>query len=110
MAFVEDLTIFFDDFGIDVAFKRGSTSLLTATVILDAPADELAVYDRSFFDEKFYAARVTGAKVSLLAIASEVASLQLNDTGTINGSDWYVIGLEPDGTGLMSLHLSIHRA
>jgi hypothetical protein len=110
MAFTEDLTIFFEDFGIEVAFKRVSTPLFTATVILDAPADELATYDRSFFDEKFYAAKVTGAKVTLHAIASEVASLQLNDKATINGADWYVIGLEPDGTGLMSLHLSIHSA
>lgn len=108
--FVEDLTIFFDDFGISVPFKRVTTPLVTATLILDSPASDLAIYDRSFYDEKFYNARVIGAKVSLLGIASEVATLQVNDIGTINGSDWFVIGLEPDGTGLMTLHLSIDRA
>jgi hypothetical protein len=108
--FTEDLTAFLDDFGIEVAFKRVTTPLFTATVILDSPADELAAYDRSFFDEKFYAAKVTGSKVHLLGIASDVASLQLNDIGTINGLDWYVIGLEPDGTGLISIHVSIHKA
>lgn len=107
--FTEDLTIFFQDFGIEIAFRRDTTPLVTATLILDSPASELAVYDRSFYDEKFYNARVIGAKVSLLGIASEIATLQVNDIGTINGSDWFVIGLEPDGTGLMTLHLSTDR-
>lgn len=108
--FTEDLTQFFRDFGISIPFKRVTTPLVTATLILDSPANEIAVYDRSFYDEKFYEARVIGAKVTLLGIAAEIAQLQSNDIGTINGSDWYVVGLEPDGTGLMTLHLSTDKA
>lgn len=108
--FQEDLTQFFRDFGISIPFKRVTTPLVTATLILDAPANEIAVYDRSFYDEKFYDARVIGAKVTLLGVAAEIASLQPNDIGTINGIDWFVVGLEPDGTGMMTLHLSIDRA
>lgn len=108
--FAEDLTVFLQDFGIDVAFKRGATPLLTTRLILDAPAIEAALYDRSFYDEKFYSARVIGANVQLLGVASDLATLQRNDTATLSSGDWFVIGLEPDGTGLMTVHLSIHRA
>jgi hypothetical protein len=108
--FIEDLSAFFEDFGIAIPFKRIAAPLVTATLILDAPASEIAIYDRSFYDEKFYEARVIGANVTLLGIASEIGILQLNDIATINSAEWFVIGLEPDGTGLMTLHLSIHRA
>lgn len=107
--FTEDLSAFLNDFGVEIAFRRGSTSLFSTMTILDAPPIEMAVYDRSFYDEKFYAARTTGAKVQLLAVATEVSTLQVNDIATVNGEDWYVTSLEPDGTGFMTIHISANQ-
>lgn len=106
--FAEDLSIFFEDFGIDVVFTRAAAPVATAKLILNAPASEIAVYDRSFYDEKFYEARATGAKIELHGIATELLSVEQNDTATINGFDYRVFDIQPDGTGLMDVVLSIH--
>jgi hypothetical protein len=104
--FAEDLTIFFKDFGIEIVFSRSSVEIATSTLILDSPSSDQAIYDRSFYDEKFYEARVQQSTVRLLGIQAEVAAVEINDTATVNGQDWYVIETEPDGTGLITIHLS----
>lgn len=104
--FAEDLSVFFDDFGIEVVFTRDGDPVTTSTLILNAPMSETSVYDRSFYDEKFYEARVNGSKPELLGIAAELSTLELNDVATVNAQDWYVINIEPDGTGLMTIVLS----
>jgi hypothetical protein len=106
--FIEDLTVFFKDFGVEVIFKRGVTTLFTPNpmMIFDAPPTEVNVYDRSFYDEKFYEARVQGKDVRLQGIETELVGLQLNDVATVGGHDWYVIAIEPDGTGLTVIRLS----
>lgn len=107
--FEEDLTVFFDDFGIDIPFKRETTPLFTSKLILDSPSSDIAVYDRSFYDKEFYEARVQGQNVHLLGIAAEVGSLEPNDIATVNGVEWFVVLTEPDGTGLIGIRLSTDR-
>lgn len=107
--FAEDLSVFVNDFGIDVTFQRGLTTLFTAKLIYDAPPSEVAIYDRSFYDETFYEARVAGADVTLLGVATGITGLQLDDVAPINSVNWYVIGISPDGTGMVSITLSLNK-
>lgn len=108
MAFVENLADFLTDFGISVAFKRVATPLLTSTLILNAPPEAVAIYDRSFYDEKFYEASVRLQDVELLGVESALTALQLNDIATVNSVEWYVTGIIPDGTGMVAITLSIN--
>lgn len=107
--FSEDLSFFLEDFGVDCTFTRNSTPVASAKLILDNLPVETGVYDRSFYDEKFYSAKVLGRNIVLYAIASEVADVRPNDTATINGTAMYVHYIEPDGTGMTLIHLSFDR-
>jgi hypothetical protein len=104
--FVEDLGAFLEDFGIEVVFTRAGDEIATSTLIHDAPMSEINVYDRSFYDEKFYEARVQGSAVNLLGVAASLSEVQVGDVATVNAVDWYVITKEPDGTGFVTLRLS----
>jgi hypothetical protein len=107
--FVEDLSIFFQDFALLVGFVRDGVQVAAANMILDAVPTETAVYDRSFYDEKFYSAKVSGQHVTLYGVAADLANVRVNDTTNVNGDTWYVIGFDPDGTGLMTVHLSLSK-
>ena len=105
----EDLAAFVADFGISVPFRRVSTPVVTITAILDAPNSEIEAYDRSFYDEKHYAAKVRTQDAMLTAVATDTVLLQKNDIATINAVDWYITGIEPDGTGMVSIIISKHQ-
>ena len=107
--FAEDLSAFFEDFGIEVAFTRENQPVATSTLILNAPESDTNVYDRSFYDEKFYEARVQNAAVELLGVEADLSDLQLSDVATINAVQWYVIGIVPDNTGLITIRLSANQ-
>jgi hypothetical protein len=105
--FTEDLGAFFADFGISVVFKNGATTVATATMIFDAPTSEILVHDRSFYDAKFYEAKAQGQAVSLHGSQADIANVAVGFKATPTGQgDWYVIAIEPDGTGLVTIHLS----
>ena len=119
----EDLGAFLADFGEELVFVREveessssssssstpDTPVITATLIVDTPPFEFAVYDRSFYDEKHYAAIATMEKARALGVETELVSVQINDKTTRNGQDFYVIGKVPDGTGMITLSLSHSR-
>lgn len=104
----EELELFLADFGVEVVFTRGGNPVTTATAIYDAPASEINVYDRSFYDEKFYEARLQGSSVTLLAVEADLVNVAAGDTATINAVGWVVTSKEPDGTGLITIRLSLH--
>jgi hypothetical protein len=107
--FTENLSAFFADFGVTVTIKRGVTVLRTITAIFTSAAQELAVYDRSFYDEKFYSAKVSLTNPLLECQTVDVADTRLNDTCTVNGVDYYVRHGEADGTGISLLFLSLDQ-
>lgn len=107
--FVEDLHAFVDDFGVTCAFTRGATPVASFKAIFDAPPTETAVYDRSFYDEKFYSARVLGQELVLTAVATDAISLEPHDAIVLNSITYYVSYTEPDGTGMMLIHLSLNK-
>lgn len=106
----EDLAAFVADFGISVPFRRVAVPLFTITAILDAPSSEIEVYDRSFYDEKHYAGKVKTQDARLTAVESDITGLTKNDICTINSVDWYVMEIEPDGTGMVTIVISKHQA
>jgi len=105
---IEDLHQFVADFGVDCTFTRASTTVATAKAIFDAPPIESAVYDRSFYDEKFYAATVLGQNRMLYAVLADVAAVRSNDSIILDAVTYYVSHVEPDGTGMMFIHLSLN--
>lgn len=109
MAIVEDLGDFFEDHGISVAFVNGVTPVATATMIFDNPTSETVFYDRSFYDEKHYEAKVQGTDPTLHGVMADVAAVAVGHKATPAGQgDWYVTAIEPDGTGLVTIVLSRH--
>jgi len=106
--FAEDLGLFFEDFGIEVTFSRAGDPVATTTLIRDAPMSETNVYDRSFYDEKFYEATVQGSDVTLLGIEDHLADVRIGDVATVNTVNWFVASKEPDGTGLATIRLSLN--
>lgn len=105
----EDLSLFVKDFGVTVTVTRGAVVLRTIKAIFDDAPFTTAVYDRSFYDEKHYDASVTGSNPVLQCLASDAADLRLNDKATLAGKDYFVATIEPDGTGMCFVNLSLHR-
>lgn len=105
----EDLAAYISDFGVSVIFKRVTTTLFTRMCLLDGPASEIEAYDRSFYDEKHYSAKVQTTDTRLTAVGTEVIGLQKNDIATIAAVDWRVTGIEPDGTGMVTIVISKHQ-
>jgi hypothetical protein len=94
--FTEDLTAFFADFSVAATLAAVS---VTSGVIADA--DYLEALGLNV---------VEGRGPAALAIASEVASVAQGQalviaTGPVAGT-WNVVGVEPDGTGLVLMRLA----
>lgn len=114
--FEENLGAFLADFGDEYEFVRepdesssssaADESVVTLTMIKDAPPFEFSAYDRSFYDEKHYEATGVMAKVRLLGVETEMIPIEINDKTNFGGQDWYVIGKTPDGTGMAVIGLS----
>lgn len=107
--FTEDLEPFFDDFGIEVTFTRDDVLVVTSTLILDSVLTTDLVHNRSFYDKEFYEAKVTGSSVMLYGIETALAALELNDIATVNTVEWFVIGIEPDTAGMVTIQLSANQ-
>jgi predicted secreted protein len=86
--------------------SHGINPVATSILILNAHESDTQVHDRSFFDKEFYEAKVQNKAVELLGIEAALTDLELQDVATINAVQWYVIGINPDDTGLVTITLS----
>lgn len=90
MAFSEDLTQYFADFGVPATLQAAAVA---SGVIFDAEyAEPLGNL-------------VEGRAPTATAIASEIPSVAHGQTLVIGGQSYKVRGVEPDGTGLVVLRL-----
>lgn len=88
MAFVEDLTSFFTDFGVPATTPSG-----TITVIFDA-AFTAVLLDST-----------DSVGPSVVARSSDVSGLVYGSVLGIAGSSYSVTAIQPDGTGITTLQL-----
>lgn len=99
MAFTEDLRQFFDTaggFAVVATFTRGGAAVTTADVIFNDPS---APVDLNGTD-------VEETQAFLLAVASAVAGVKRRDAVAVNGADYTVERINPDGTGMKLLYLA----
>jgi hypothetical protein len=98
MAFVEDLTVFFNpaEFAVAAVFKRGAATVAACNVIFDDPTQQIALYEQG----------VEEAAPRLRARTADVAAVRRNDLVTVNAVIWRVERLANDGTGVSTLYLA----
>lgn len=95
MAFVEDFTVFFADFGVPATPSVGPP----ITVIFDR------AYMQAMGGNE---AAISGTQPVALALDSDVAALQAGvSTIVINSNTYTVQDVQPDGTGMSTLILSL---
>lgn len=108
--FEENLRQFVADFGVDAIFSRDGSDYATIRVLYEAPPDEMALYDRSFYDEKFYGLKLASNQVAVFGVAEDLAQLAEGDGCQINGEDYIVQIAKTDGTGFALVALSRNNA
>jgi hypothetical protein len=90
MAFVEDFTVFFEDFGVAATPAAGG--------------DITVIFDRAHIEAM--GGDISGTQPVALAVSADVSSYQPNvSTLTIAGVLYRVRDMQPDGTGLSLLVL-----
>lgn len=90
MAFVEDLTVFFPDFGVPATPGSG--------------ADITVIFDRAHIETM--GGDISGTKPLALAVSADVATFVCNTTTlTIAGNTYTLRDMHPDGTGMTLLVL-----
>ncbi len=97
MAFTEDLAQFFEpkDFAVVAVFTRAGVPVSTTNVIFDDAAQSVSLYETS----------VEEAAPFLLAPTAVVAPVKRKDAVAVNGANFIVERLHPDGTGLTTIYL-----
>jgi hypothetical protein len=110
MAFTEDLDQFFEtnDFGEEAAWT-GSGSR-TFNCIFNSPEETIQVYDRSFYDQKFYSADVAVNQVTIECKTTDTVGFALNDVIVVRSSTYYIMFVNGNGLGTSLVHLSKHQA
>jgi hypothetical protein len=105
MAFTENLNQFFDtrDFG-EVAVWNATR---TFNAIFNSPEETIQVYDRSFYDQKFYSAEVAVNQVTIECKTTDAASITVNNTVVIRSTTYYVMYVNTNGLGTSLIHLSL---
>lgn len=95
MAFTEDLSLFFADFGVTAAFTRSSAPIATCTVIFDLPTQYLQM-------EQVQVASDGGV---ILCRTSDVTSVQRDDHVVIDGATFNVALIHDGGSGITRIDL-----
>ena len=99
MAFIEDLSLFFDvtkGFAVSAVFKRGATVLATVSVIFNDPSQAAAIYGTPIEESAPF----------LQAPTASLVAVKRNDTATVNGATYRVETIRPDGTGVSNVFLA----
>ena len=98
MAFEEDLRQFFeeDDFAVPSIIKTAAgATVRTISVIFNTPSQEVEIFDTDFEGNLPFA----------LCRSSDLASITNNHTMTISSVVYRIAKIEPDGTGVSTVHL-----
>ncbi|HYY95280.1 MAG TPA: hypothetical protein VE713_12245 [Pyrinomonadaceae bacterium] len=94
--FDEDLSRFFEEFAVEAVFKRAGAPVATANVIFNDPSQPVTVYETEVEEPAPF----------LLAPAAALADVLREDAVAVNGADYTVERIRPDGTGLVRMDLA----
>lgn len=99
MAFDEDIGQFFDtdEFAIPAVFTRAGAPVVTAAVNFNDPSKAVNVYNDTDVEEPV---------PFLLAPAATLAPVKRKDAVAVNGTDYIVERIHPDGTGMVLIYLA----
>jgi hypothetical protein len=97
VAFTEDLSQFFEenDFAVPAIIKNGATVIRTISVIFNTPSQEVEIFDTNFEGNVPFA----------LCRDSDLAGITNAHTMTISSVVYRIAKIEPDGTGVSTVHL-----
>ncbi|MBT9168677.1 MAG: hypothetical protein DDT19_02025 [Syntrophomonadaceae bacterium] len=98
MFWERDIDTFFSDFAVDAVYTRGTVQR-NIRVLFDEDY-------KTIMDELV---GVEGIESSAICRTSDVRDAVHNDTLTISGVTYFVVGIQPDGTGITTLLLSRSR-
>lgn len=100
MAFVEDLTPFFDTDGFGEEF--------TYFPAIGSPIVAVGIYDNAFYSAQGGEIEVAGSQPQVVyATASIPEAPVYGERLTVKGKDYTIVGIEPDGTGITTLKLEV---
>lgn len=113
-----DAMIDTDDFGEEAVFTvpdpddpPDGTTTKTINVIYETAEGASGIYDRSFFDEKFYQLIVDTQKAFFLAKTSDCADIKRNTPVTFRSTQYYVFKAPlSDGFGISIMFISKDQA
>lgn len=91
MAFVEDPTLFYGDFAV-------------AATLAAAAIPSGVIFDNAY-REALDGHVVEGTMPTVLAVASEIPSVEHGQSLVVNATTYTVRGIEPDGVGMVRLML-----
>lgn len=104
MAFLDtvasDLDTLLSDFGVLATITRADAVVLSSVS---------GIYDAPFAAENLATGTVEQVAPQFVAKTSALTDVRHHDILTVSGADWYIVGIEPDGTGLTRLVLSSDR-
>lgn len=114
MAFTERLDLFFDtrDFGDEAVWSDESSptpNLRSFNCIFNSPEETIQIYDRSFYDQKFYSGDVAVNNVSIECKTTDTASMRRNQPITVRGVTYYILFVNTNGLGTSLIHLSLDQ-
>lgn len=112
MAFAENLAPFFElkDFGEIAVWSNEASpvpALHTFNCIFNSPEETIQIYDRSFYDQKFYSADVSVNQISLECKTTDVAGMRVNQPITIRSTMYYIMFVNSNMLGTSLIHLSL---
>lgn len=87
--FVEDLSVFFEEFGVQAVFTRDLATIATLKVIFNDPSTSVEIYNTNVEEPAPF----------LQAPTASLAAVKRGDTATVNGATYRVERIHPDGTG-----------
>jgi hypothetical protein len=100
MAFEEDFGVFFDNDGFGVAF--------TYTPNVGAPIESIGIFDAAYFAAPGGEVDVESSQPQLHYETAKITAKPVyGEKITVNGNDYVIVGVHPDGTGTTILRLEI---
>ncbi|MBT9171351.1 MAG: hypothetical protein DDT18_01725 [Actinobacteria bacterium] len=99
MFWERDIDTFFSDFAVDAVFIRAGV----------APRNIRVLFDEDYKTIMDELVGVEGAASSAICRTSDVRDAVHNDTLVIGGITYFIVGIQPDGTGVTILLLSRNR-
>lgn len=88
-----------------------NTMQVSVNVIYETAEGASGIYDRSFFDEKFYSLIIDTQKAFFLAITSQLSGIKRNTVVSFRNSTYYVFKAPlDDGFGVSIMFISKDQA